>query len=238
MVHVRPTSRVRMVGDAPAGQSREDDSTPDSASDGSDMGEIAAISDPVNEFATGDGKDDLPGVDTDPAADTDMEDASGPRATGIIKGVLGESVIEEMEDGPAAVQGDEEDEEMDFSKLMSFDGLKIQKDENGEEIVEELEPPKMYSNIQAMRASREKFKLHESDTGSPEYQIASLTSRIAYMTEHIREHPKDHASTRGLLKMVARRTRLLKYLKRQDADRFHNIIKGLEIRISQQLRRL
>lgn len=105
-------------------------------------------------------------------------------------------------------------------------------------VLEELAPPKRHINKQAIAEAREKFKIHETDSGSPEYQIASLTTRIQYLTSHLKTHPKDYASTRGLLKMVSTRTRLLKYLRRENPDRFDNIIAGLNIRISQKLRRL
>lgn len=76
----------------------------------------------------------------------------------------------------------------------------------------------------------EKFKRHEGDTGSPEVQIALLTERITYLTEHFQTHKKDHHSRRGLLKMVGQRRRLLDYLIKQDIDRYRGIIKELGIR--------
>ena len=107
-----------------------------------------------------------------------------------------------------------------------------------DETFEECSPPQPYLNQIAIKAAQEKFKTHETDSGSPEFQIATLTTRIAYLTDHLRTHPKDHSSTRGLLKMVSTRRRLLKYLKREDANRFDAIIQGLKIRVSQQLRSL
>lgn len=74
------------------------------------------------------------------------------------------------------------------------------------------------------------FKLHESDTGSPEVQIAILSERIKYLTEHFKTHKKDHHSRRGLLKMVGRRRRLLDYLKSRNVDRYKVIIERLGIR--------
>jgi small subunit ribosomal protein S15 len=74
------------------------------------------------------------------------------------------------------------------------------------------------------------FKLHDSDTGSPEVQIAILTERITYLTEHFKVHKKDHHSRRGLLKMVGQRRRLLDYLKKKDADRYKVVIEKLGIR--------
>ena len=76
----------------------------------------------------------------------------------------------------------------------------------------------------------EKFKLHESDTGSPEVQVGLLTHRISYLTEHLKIHKKDHHSRRGLLKLVGQRRRLLNYLKKRDVDRYRSVIKDLGIR--------
>ena len=74
------------------------------------------------------------------------------------------------------------------------------------------------------------FKKHESDTGSPEVQIAILTARITYLTEHFKTHKKDHHSRRGLLKLVGQRRRLLDYLKGKEIQRYRDIIKKLGIR--------
>lgn len=75
-----------------------------------------------------------------------------------------------------------------------------------------------------------KYRLHESDTGSPEVQIAILTERINYLTEHLKIHKKDHHSRRGLLKMVGQRRGLLNYLKEKDLNRYQQIIDSLNIR--------
>jgi small subunit ribosomal protein S15 len=75
-----------------------------------------------------------------------------------------------------------------------------------------------------------KYKRKKGDTGSPEIQIALLTSRIGELTEHLKLHPKDFASRRGLLMMVSNRRRLLDYLKTVDPQRYLDIIKRLEIR--------
>lgn len=76
----------------------------------------------------------------------------------------------------------------------------------------------------------EQYKRHEGDTGSPEVQIALLSERITYLTEHFRSHKKDHHSRRGLLKIVGQRRRLLDYLKRNDVERYRTIIQSLGIR--------
>ena len=75
-----------------------------------------------------------------------------------------------------------------------------------------------------------KFQRKEQDTGSPEVQIALLSERIRYLTEHFKVHAKDHHSRRGLLKLVGQRRRLLNYLKRKDVERYRTLIKELGIR--------
>ena len=74
------------------------------------------------------------------------------------------------------------------------------------------------------------YKTHDGDTGSPEVQVAILSERITYLTEHFKTHAKDHHSRRGLLMLVGRRRRLLDYLKSKDAQRYAELIKRLNIR--------
>ncbi|MDQ1238013.1 MAG: small subunit ribosomal protein [Thermodesulfobacteriota bacterium] len=76
----------------------------------------------------------------------------------------------------------------------------------------------------------EKFRLHDADTGSPEVQIALLSERIGYLTEHFKIHKKDHHSRRGLLKLVGKRRRLLDYLKTTSVERYKSVIGELGIR--------
>ena len=75
-----------------------------------------------------------------------------------------------------------------------------------------------------------RFRLHEKDTGSPEVQIALLSARLGYLTEHFKTHKKDHHSRRGLLKIVGQRRRLLDYLKKKDLERYRSVIKQLGLR--------
>jgi len=75
-----------------------------------------------------------------------------------------------------------------------------------------------------------RFRTHDRDTGSPEVQVALLTERILYLTEHFKTHKKDHHSRRGLLKLVGQRRRLLDYLKRSHLDRYRKLIDTLGIR--------
>jgi small subunit ribosomal protein S15 len=76
----------------------------------------------------------------------------------------------------------------------------------------------------------EGFKIHPTDTGSPEVQIAILSERITYLTEHFKAHMKDHHSRRGLLKLVSQRRHLLDYLKAKDMERYRKVIQRLGIR--------
>lgn len=88
----------------------------------------------------------------------------------------------------------------------------------------------MASTKQAKTDIIENNRLHDSDTGSPEVQVALLTDRIEQLTEHFKTHAQDHHSRRGLLKLVGRRRRLLDYLKRQDFERYRSTITKLGIR--------
>ena len=74
------------------------------------------------------------------------------------------------------------------------------------------------------------FRVHPSDTGSPEVQIALLSERITYLTEHFKTHKKDHHSRRGLLKLVGQRRQLLNYLKKKSVDRYNSVIERLGLR--------
>jgi small subunit ribosomal protein S15 len=75
-----------------------------------------------------------------------------------------------------------------------------------------------------------KFATHQGDTGSPEVQVALMSERINYLTEHFKTHEKDHHSRRGLLRLVSQRRRLLDYLKRKSLERYRSLINGLGIR--------
>ena len=88
----------------------------------------------------------------------------------------------------------------------------------------------MVFRAEQKKAIIEKHQLHDGDTGSPEVQIALLSQRITYLTEHFKTHKKDHHSRRGLLKLVGQRRRLLDYLKSKNVDRYKRIIGELCIR--------
>ena len=99
----------------------------------------------------------------------------------------------------------------------------------------QITSPQPYINSKKIKEVREKYRIHEKDTGSSEFQIAALSVRIAYMTAHIKKNPKDFSSTRGLIAMVSARKKLLKYLRSQSKERFLNICLNLKIRIQKDL---
>lgn len=85
-------------------------------------------------------------------------------------------------------------------------------------------------SVEEKKAIVTKYGANETDTGSPEVQIALLTSRIIYLTEHLRSNKKDHASRRGLLKLVGQRRNLLGYLQKHNLDRYRTILEKLNLR--------
>ena len=74
------------------------------------------------------------------------------------------------------------------------------------------------------------YRVHETDTGSPEVQVALMTERVRYLTEHLKQHPKDHHTRLGLLRLVGRRRRLLDYLARRDISRYRSLVEQLGLR--------
>ena len=83
---------------------------------------------------------------------------------------------------------------------------------------------------EAKLAVIKEYATHEGDTGSPEVQVAILTSRIQYLTDHLKEHKKDHHSRRGLLKLVCQSRNMLDYLRRKDIERYRSLIERLGLR--------
>jgi len=99
-----------------------------------------------------------------------------------------------------------------------------------------LDPMPSYTNYMSVEEARSKYKLHESDSGSSQVQIAVLTARIAYLTKHMQENKKDYASLRGLTAMVTRRRKLLEFLLKTDIPEFQRITGELGIRTNQLLK--
>jgi small subunit ribosomal protein S15 len=85
-------------------------------------------------------------------------------------------------------------------------------------------------NTEQKREIIDRFRLHEADTGSPEVQVAILSERINYLTDHFKSHAKDHHSRRGLIKLVGQRRRLLNFLKDRDIERYRTLIEQLGLR--------
>jgi len=85
-------------------------------------------------------------------------------------------------------------------------------------------------DVEKRKGVIDSFKLHDTDTGSPEVQIALLSARIEYLTEHFKTHMKDHHSRRGLLKLVSQRRSLLDYVKKKDVERYRSVIQRLGLR--------
>merc|ERR1712003_335111 len=92
------------------------------------------------------------------------------------------------------------------------------------------EPPAWYVYEQRVAEMREKYRRHDKDTGSPEYQVAGMTERISYLTKHLQMHPKDYSTRRGLVALVNKRRRLLNYLFKEDIQRYKDIIASMGIR--------
>jgi len=88
----------------------------------------------------------------------------------------------------------------------------------------------MALNTEQKQGLIQQYRMHDSDTGSPEVQIAILSERISYLTDHFKVHAKDHHSRRGLIKLVGQRRRLLNYLKNKDIERYRTIIGQLGLR--------
>ena len=95
---------------------------------------------------------------------------------------------------------------------------------------ESVEPSDRYLHSVRLAESRQKYRRHDTDTGSPEYQVAGMTERISYLTAHLKSNPKDFSTRRGLVALVNKRRRLLNYLFKEDVERYSAIISALGIR--------
>ncbi|KAI2508925.1 ribosomal uS15-like protein [Fragilaria crotonensis] len=112
--------------------------------------------------------------------------------------------------------------------IVNVGDLESEDDEDG--ISDDGEPPSWYASAERIAALRLEHRRHEGDTGSPEYQIAGMTERINYLTSHLKLHPKDFSTRRGLVALVNKRRRLLNYLYKQNADGYKAVIASLGIR--------
>ncbi|KAK4538161.1 hypothetical protein CDCA_CDCA16G4186 [Cyanidium caldarium] len=98
--------------------------------------------------------------------------------------------------------------------------------------------PRPYLNYLRIRDRREPFKRHDKDSGSPEFQIATLTERIQIITEHLKEHRKDNSAVRGLQLLNSQRKRLLRYLQMESRERYDTLVAALGLRISREEREI
>jgi len=90
--------------------------------------------------------------------------------------------------------------------------------------------PVWAASQERMTALREKYRRHDKDTGSPEYQVAGMTERITYLTQHLQQHPKDFSTRRGLVALVNKRRRLLNYLFKEDVERYKVLVSSIGVR--------
>lgn len=151
--------------------------------------------------------------------------------------------MEEAAEAPAAPVGEAVDDfTEDLLDALAADEVPLSsmetqavfvKSDNPAEI---LEPRMAYTNYQEVEAVRQKYRLHASDTGSSQVQIAVLTARIQYLTSHMQKNKTDYASLRGLTAMVVRRRKLLEFLLREDAAEFTRITSELNIRTNQLMK--
>jgi len=112
--------------------------------------------------------------------------------------------------------------------IVNIGDLEGEDEEDG--ILDDGEPPVWYQSFERMQALREEHRRHEKDTGSPEYQVAGMTERITYLTKHLKIHPKDFSTRRGLVALVNKRRRLLNFLFKVDVQRYQSLVASLGIR--------
>lgn len=112
--------------------------------------------------------------------------------------------------------------------IVNVGDLEGEDEEDG--ALDDGEPPAWYASQQRIRELRLEHRRHDTDTGSPEYQVAGMTERISYLTKHLKVHPKDFSTRRGLVALVNKRRRLLNYLFREDELRYSRLVASLGIR--------
>ena len=127
---------------------------------------------------------------------------------------------------------DDDDDEADFLISSSADLEGVEDDDDDVVPVSEdiFAAPAAFEFTLKLAEVREQYRKHETDTGSPEYQVASMTERISYLTSHLKMHPKDFSTRRGLVALVNKRRRLLNYLFEEDVERYKSLVAALGIR--------
>ncbi|KAL7580255.1 hypothetical protein ACA910_012992 [Epithemia clementina (nom. ined.)] len=106
----------------------------------------------------------------------------------------------------------------------------LEDDDSGVGVEDDGEPPAWAVSQQRIQELRKQYRRHDNDTGSPEYQVAGMTERIAYLTKHLQAHPKDFSTRRGLVALVNKRRRLLNYLSSEDVERYKSLVDSLGVR--------
>mmetsp|Transcript_14186 Transcript_14186/g.18565 ORF Transcript_14186/g.18565 Transcript_14186/m.18565 type:complete len:225 (-) Transcript_14186:135-809(-) len=126
---------------------------------------------------------------------------------------------------------DDDDDEADFLISSSADLEGVEDDDDDVPVSEDIfAAPAAFEFTLKLAEVREQYRKHETDTGSPEYQVASMTERISYLTSHLKMHPKDFSTRRGLVALVNKRRRLLNYLFEEDVERYKSLVAALGIR--------
>ena len=114
--------------------------------------------------------------------------------------------------------------------IVNVGELEEDDDDEAVGVEDDGEPPAWAVSQQRIQELREKYRRHDKDTGSPEYQVAGMTERISYLTKHLQTHPKDFSTRRGLVALVNKRRRLLNYLFREDIERYKALVSSLGVR--------
>jgi small subunit ribosomal protein S15 len=131
-----------------------------------------------------------------------------------------------------AANDDDDDDEMDEKEpddyIVNVGDLEGDDEEAG--IEDDGQAPAWAVTEQKISEARLKWRRHDKDTGSPEYQVAGMTERIFYLTKHLQDHPKDYSTRRGLVALVNKRRRLLNYLFKEDITRYQEIVASLGVR--------
>jgi len=153
---------------------------------------------------------------------------------------VGQKIQEQSRFQPAPIQmADDDDDDMlngaDAATAAAEDYLVTVGELEGDDqedagMEDDGVPPGWYTSEQRLQETRKTHRRNDKDTGSPEYQVAGMTERIAYLTKHLQLHPKDFSTRRGLVAMVNKRRRLLNYLAREDETRYVSIVQSLGIR--------
>ena len=160
------------------------------------------------------------------------------RSVTSIPGFADRSVLARMQvtmspgvDDLLTADDEDDDDDADFLISSSADLEGVEDDDDDAPVSEDIfAAPVAFEFTLKLAEVREQYRKHETDTGSPEYQVASMTERISYLTSHLKMHPKDFSTRRGLVALVNKRRRLLNYLFEEDVERYKSLVAALGIR--------